>query len=84
MSEKHGYQVDEFVDALRSVAEAKRELDRVFLKAPQRLHRGRGRELLRKSPHEFLAYCALVRVLKQQHQFLSNGGGVLIVRVPTH
>jgi len=84
MSERHGYQVDEFIDALRSVADAQRELNRVLRKSPQRLHRRRGRELLGKSPHEFLAYCALVRVLKRQHEFLSKGGGVLVVRVPRH
>lgn len=84
MNERHWYQVDEFIDALRSVADATRELNRVLRKAPQRLYRSRGRELLEKSPHEFLAYCALVRVLKRKHEFLSKSGGVLIVRVPTH
>ncbi|RWY88649.1 AAA family ATPase [Rhizobium leguminosarum] len=83
MSEKHGYQVDEFIDALRSVADAQRKLNRVLRKAPQRLHLRRGRELLEKSPHEFLAYCALVRVLKRQQEFLSKAGGVLVVQVPT-
>ncbi len=84
MSEKHGYQVDEFIDALRTVADAQRELNRVLRRTPQRLRLRRGRELLEKSPHEFLAYCALVRVLKRHHEFLSKGGGVLVVRVPTH
>ncbi|MBY3367566.1 AAA family ATPase [Rhizobium laguerreae] len=84
MSEKHGYQVDEFIGALRSMAYATRELSRVLSNTPQRLHRKRGRELLEKSPHEFLAYCALVRVLKRQQEFLSKRGGVLVVRVPTH
>lgn len=84
MSERQGYQVDEFIDALRSVADATRELNRVLRKTPQRLYRRRGRELLEKSPHEFLAYCALVRVLKRKHEFLWKSGGVLVVRVPTH
>jgi len=84
MSEKHGYQVDEFIGALQSVADATRELNRVLRTTPQRLHRKRGRELLEKKPHEFLAYCALVRVLKRQQEFFSKGGGVLVVRVPTH
>lgn len=84
MSERHGYRVDEFVDALRSVAEAQRELNRLLRKSPQRLRSRRGRELLDKSPHEFLAYCALVRILKRQYEFLSKAGGVLIVRVPRH
>jgi hypothetical protein len=39
---------------------------------------------LEKSPHEFLAYCALVRVLKRQYEFLSERGGIIVVRVPTH
>ncbi|TPP06962.1 AAA family ATPase [Rhizobium glycinendophyticum] len=83
MSDKHGYQVDEFIDALRAVADAKRELNRVIQEAPQRLYGGRGRELLDKSPREFLGYCALVRILKRQYGFLSKGGGVLVVRVPS-
>ncbi len=37
--------------------------------------------MLEKSPHEFLAYCALVRVLKRKNEFLWKSGGVLIIRV---
>lgn len=82
MSDEQGYKVDEFIDALRAVADAKRELNRIIREAPQRLHRSRGRELLEKSPREFLGYCALVRALKRQYAFLSKSGGVLVIRVP--
>ncbi|MDX1159392.1 AAA family ATPase, partial [Sinorhizobium medicae] len=84
MSEKHGYQVDVMIEALRSMGDATRDLNRALRTTPRRLQRKRGRELLEKSPHEFLAYCGLVRVLKRQHEFISKSGGVLIVRVPTH
>ena len=82
MSERDDHQVDEFIEALRAVGEATREFNRVLRKTPQRLNRKRGRDLLEKRPHEFLAYCALVRILKRHYEFLSKSGGILVVRVP--
>ncbi|WP_312946497.1 AAA family ATPase [Agrobacterium sp.] len=76
------FHADDVTTALRAVGDATRNLRRALRNVPNRLHRKRGAEFLEKSPHEFLAYCALIRNLKKQHGFFSEAGGVIVVRVP--
>lgn len=46
--------------------------------------RSAGRRLLEKTPRLFIAYCALVRCLKEQADFFDAESSVLIVKVPSN
>ncbi|MDP9630366.1 UNVERIFIED_ORG: DNA polymerase III delta prime subunit [Ensifer adhaerens] len=69
-------------EAINGLLKASAAVHHAITKFPVEINRRAAPIALTKSPRLFIAYCALVRLLKRQYEFFAAETGVLIIRVP--
>lgn len=68
--------------ALESLGRCRRKVAEALSKVPISFNRNAGLNCLANSPRSFVAYCAMVQLLKRERDFFANESFVLVVRIP--
>lgn len=68
--------------ALEALGRSKRKFAEALSKTPISINKHAGLDCLGNSPRLFVAYCALVRLLKAEQSFFAKESCVLVARVP--
>lgn len=68
--------------SLENLARSRRIFAEALSKTPISFNRRDGLDCLENSPRLFVAYCAVVRLLKTEQNFFANESCVLVARVP--
>ncbi|CAN7500880.1 AAA family ATPase [Rhizobium sp. LjRoot30] len=69
-------------EAIEHLINATSNLRAVISRSPGRLNRRSAPTALAASPRKFLAFCAFVRLMRQQKDFFAEATSVLVVNVP--
>ncbi|TCA66482.1 AAA family ATPase [Rhizobium leguminosarum] len=69
-------------EAIEHLMEATSNLRAVISKTPAKLSRRSAPTALAASPRKFLAFCAFVRLMRQQKEFFGEATSVLVITVP--
>ena len=69
-------------EAIQHLMDATSNLRAVISRTPAKLSRRSAPTALAASPRKFLAFCAFVRLMRQQNEFFAEKASVLVVTVP--
>lgn len=68
--------------ALENLGRSRRKFAEALSKTPISINKTAGMDCLENSPRMFLAYCALVRLLKSEQNFFTKESFAIVVRIP--
>jgi cell division protease FtsH len=68
--------------ALENLGRSRRKFAEALSKTPITFNRKAALDCLENSPRLFIAYCAMVRLLKSEQTFFANESFVLVVQIP--